>query len=330
MELSQNSSRLAAARSGMGLEPMDHRRDADATSHGPEARATRRSARRGFTLAEVLVASTISGFIAIVAVGAMNAVAHSAQTVNRASEVNAEIRFAARMLARDLTNFYRDPDPENMKLIGVSQGAETGGPPFLSFYTVGRAKARGDQPEGDVYEVEYFLGTRQNEEGVGSATQAAGTAGSGGSGGSGASEEESMVLFRRLWPNPDKDRPPGGMLTPIAENIGVFYIRFYDGKDWGGEWSEEMRTLPELIEVTLATVAPEKGDPVLETFTISFPRMVQPEGGASEPGESSEGQQGGPGQQESNSESSGGQNNSGGDNSNQNQGEQGNAGRGER
>jgi len=256
------------------------------------------------------VASTISGFIAIVAVGAMNAVSRTAQTVNRVSEVNAEIRFAARMLARDLANLYRDSDAENVKLIGASQGAEMGGPPFLTFYTVGRAKARGDQPEGDVYEVEYFLGTRQEEK---TATDRATI---------GETAEESMVLFRRLWPNPDKDRPPGGVLTPIAENIAAFHIRFYDGKDWGGEWTEEMRSLPQLIEVTLATAPPEKGDPVLETFTISFPRMVEPAADATGPG-GSQGEQGSQERDVSTSESSGGQDNSGGS-GNQNQGDQGN------
>jgi type II secretion system protein J len=319
MKVSRNSIRWATADRGMGLEPMSHRQDADATAHGPDARATRRIAnrRRGFTLAEVLVASTISGFIAIVAVGALNAVSRTAQTVNRVSEVNAEIRFAARMLARDLANLYRDPDPENIKLIGVSQGAETGGPPFLTFYTVGRAKARGDQPEGDVYEVEYFLGMRQEEE---TAPDRAAV---------GETAEESMVLFRRVWPNPDKDRPPGGILTPIAENIAVFFIRFYDGKDWGGEWTEEMRSLPQLIEVTLGTAPPEKGDPVLETFTISFPRRAEIQGGVAGPGES-QGEQGNQERQESSSESSGGQDNSGGGSSEQNRGEQGNAGRGRR
>lgn len=265
---------------------------------------------KGFTLAEVLVASTISGFIAIVAVGTLNAVSNTATTVNRVSEVNAEIRFAARMLARDLANLYRDPSPENIKLIGASQGSETTGPPFLTFYTVGRAKARADQPEGDVYEVEYILGTRQGEEQVTS-----------------GSEGESLVLFRRLWPNPDKDREPRGILTPIAENIGVFYIRFFDGQEWAGQWTEEMRTLPELIEVTLGTAPPEKGDPVLETFTITFPRMAETEAGGPQQGESS---QGGEGQQEqtgSSSESSGEQNGSpSGGNTNQDQGKQNNQG----
>jgi type II secretion system protein J len=315
MKVSRNSFWFAASRGdtgGMGFQPMDHRQDADATFHGHPARAAGRTAKRGFTLAEVLVASTISGFIAIVAVGAMNAIAHTAQTVNRVSEVNSEIRFAARMLAQDLANLYRDPNPENVKLVGASQGSETGGPPFLTFYMVGRAKARADQPEGDVYEVEYFLGIRQADD----QRQVASESG-----------EEEMVLFRRLWPNPDKDREPRGILAPIAENIAIFYIRFHDGQDWAGQWSEEMRALPKLIEVTLGTAPPGKGDPVLETFTIAFPRMAEMSQGASQQGESS---QGGQEQQESTPESSnqqgGSQDSGSGGTTNQNQGNQNNQG----
>lgn len=216
----------------------------------------------GFTLAEVLVASMISGFLAVVAVGALNAISTSAQTVSRTTETTSEIRFAARMIARDLANLYRDANPENMKLVGASQGAEKGGPPYLTFYMSGRAKARANQPEGDVYEVEYFLGSREQSAGLqrdknGKMVE---------------SSEEATVLFRRLWPNPDKDRTPGGMLTPIAENIGIFEVRFYDGKQWGEEWTEEMQSLPEYLEITLATQPPEKGDPIAETLTVTFPR----------------------------------------------------------
>ncbi len=212
----------------------------------------------GFTLAEVLVASTISSFIALVAVGALKAVADGAQIVNRTSETTSEVRFAARMLAHDLANLYRDQNPENMKLIGASQDAEAAGPAFLTFYTVGRAKARADQPEGDVYEVEYLLASRAQSE-----TPAEPNAGA-----------ESLVLFRRIWPNPDKERSPGGILAPLAENIGVFQLQFFDGKQWGSEWSEEMKTLPKLIEVTLATAPQGRGVPLIETFMVTFPRLV--------------------------------------------------------
>jgi len=257
---------------------------------------------RGFTLAEVLVASTISGFVAVVAVGALNALAGSAQTVNRTTETTSEIRFAARMMARDLANLYRDVNPQNIKLIGSSEGTAMGGPPFLTFYMTGRAKARASQPEGDLYEVEYFLGTRQQET---ARTE--------------ESSEENTVLFRRLWPNPDKERQPGGILTPIAENIGVFQVRFFDGKQWTEQWTEEMQSLPECFEVTLATLPPTKGDPIVETFTVTFPRLSK-SGAAAAAGQQGGASEGGRGQQgsgpssttESASGSGGPQGNSGG------------------
>ena len=225
---------------------------------------------KGFTLAEVLVASTISSFIALVAVGAMKAIVDSSHVVHQVTETSAEVRFAARMLAHDLANLYRDPDPESMKLIGVSQGSDTSSPAYLTFYTVGRSKARADQPEGDVYEVEYILASRQDEELPAEPG------------------EESMLLFRRLWPNPDKDRSPGGVLTTIAENISVFHIRFFDGEQWGTEWSEEMESIPQLVEVTLAARPEGRTDLIMETVTVSFARLAESSAGSSAQGESPE------------------------------------------
>jgi len=212
---------------------------------------------RGFTLAEVLVASTISAFIALVGVGALKAVTDSAQIVNHVSETVGEVRFAARMLAGDLANLYRDENPQNMRLVGASQGSATGGPPYMTFYMVGRAKARAAQPEGDVYEVEYVLGQRQQED-----NDAPGA------------EAESTVLFRRLWPNPDEEREPGGILTVIAENIAVFQIQFFDGEQWADEWPEEMESIPDLIEVTLGTLPEGQREPVIESFVVNCARLM--------------------------------------------------------
>jgi general secretion pathway protein J len=233
---------------------------------------------RGFTLTEVLVASTISAFIAIAAVAALKAVTDSTQVINRATETVAEVRFAARMMATDLGNLYRDPDPKSMKFVGASQESSTGGPAMLTFYAVGSTKARVDQPEGDVYEIEYFLAKNRNAEPE-----------------PGEPEEDSekFVLFRRLWPNPDKDRNPGGILTPIAENIDFMEMRFFDGKQWATEWPEELQSIPELVEVTLVTVPKDRVSPVIEKFTVNFPRMATKGGpamGEGPPGEQGSGQ----------------------------------------
>jgi len=232
---------------------------------------------KGFTLAEVLVASTISAFVALVAVGALKTVTESAQVVNQTGETTSEVAFAARMLARDLANLYRDPDPRSMRLIGTSQGSDSSETAFLRFYTVGRAPARTGQPEGDMYEVEYLL--RQ--------TSILGT--------KGGEDAEISVLFRRLWPNPDRDREPGGVLVPIAQNIDVFQIRFFDGEQWVNDWPEELQSIPRLVEVTLVTLGEEGDVPTTETFTANFARLPESMRAASE-GQKSPGQ---PGQQPS-------------------------------
>lgn len=223
----------------------------------------RRSAHKGFTLAEVLVASTISAFVALVAVGALRAVADSAQIVNRTGERSAEVGFAARLLARDLANLYRDMDPRNMRLVGASQGSDYSETPYLRFYTVGRAPARVGQPEGDMYEVEYVL---METPGLETSFD---------------EESDATTLFRRLWPNPDRDREPGGILVPIAQNIDVFQIRFLDEEQWVSDWPEEMESIPQLIEVTLGTVPRGPGEAIVETFTINFNRLPGGTGPAS-------------------------------------------------
>jgi general secretion pathway protein J len=220
---------------------------------------------RGFTLAEVLLASTITVMIALVAVSALKAVADTSRIIENTTQTTSGIRFAARMLANDLENLYRDADPQNTLFLGVSQGSESGEPPSLRFYTVGRLKARVDQPEGDVYEVEYILGESRATEGkLGADT-----------------ESMQRTLYRRWWPNPDKQRQPGGILSAIADNIDVFQTRFYDGKQWVTEWTDQMHELPQLLEVTLAVLPEGHGEPTVESFLVSFPRMPKPVQGAS-------------------------------------------------
>ena len=195
---------------------------------------------------EVLVASTIGTFIALVAVGTLRTITASAERVDSNIEAAAEVRFASNMIARDLVNLYRDQNFRNMKLVGMVNESDDSGS-LLTFHTVGRAKARIDQPEGDVYEVEYFL----------------------------IKDEEKSSLFRRLWPNPDpNDEDPGGILTVIAEDIEFFQVRFFDGQEWADEWPEEMEVIPQLVEVNIVAKPPSRGSPAMESIMVNLVRST--------------------------------------------------------
>lgn len=195
---------------------------------------------------EVLVASTIGAFIALVAIGTLRTITTSAERVDSNIETAAEVRFASNMIATDLVNLYRDQNFRNMKLVGMVNESDDSGS-LLTFHTVGRAKARIDQPEGDVYEVEYFL----------------------------IKDEEKSSLFRRLWPNPDpNDEDPGGILTVIAEDIEFFQVRFFDGQEWADEWPEEMEVIPQLVEVNIVAKPPSRGSPAMESIMVNLVRST--------------------------------------------------------
>jgi len=202
--------------------------------------------KSGFTLVEVMLASIIGAFVALVAVGTLKAVSAGAEMVNNNIDTAAEVRFASRKIAADLMNLYRDRNLKNTKLVSTVEQSNEDSVSCLTFYTVGRVKARIDQPEGDVYEVEYCL----------------------------LKDQEKSVLRRRVWPNPDENAQPGGVVTAIAEDIDVFEVRFFDGEDWQIEWPQEMKALPELIQVTIVAKQQSRTNTVIESFMVNFPRSA--------------------------------------------------------
>lgn len=197
--------------------------------------------RRAFTLVEVLVASTIASFVTVVAMGTLHAVSQSAKRIQIHCDTVSELRYAAAVLSRDLSCLYTDQDAQSRKLLYTDAGDNMGAT-MLTFYTIGHNQVRAQQAESDLYEVEYYL----------------------------SQTEEKSVLMRRVWPHPDKNADPGGVLSVLADGMGLFQVRFYDGENWLTEWTEEQQQLPKVIEVALATM-PDTGT---RPFSTSF--IVKP------------------------------------------------------
>ena len=250
------------------------------------------SKKMGFTLVEVMVAVTIGGFIMLVAVGTLKAITSSAEMVDTNISAAAEVRFAMNLIARDLVNFYRDENIENTKIIGITEESSEGNASYIVFYTLNRMKARADQAEGDIYEVEYSL----------------------------RKDDDRSLLMRRLWPNPNEEYEPGGILAVIAEDIAVFEVRYFDGEEWSNEWPEEMEVLPQLIEVSIVGKPQSRGTPAMESIMVNLTRSVTATVVTSESSE--QGSQGGGGG------SIGGQGGSGGGGQGGSSGGQGGGGQG--
>jgi len=200
-------------------------------------------------LAEVLAAISIGAFVALVAIGALRSASSGAAVVQDRSDRAADLRFAARRVAMDLENIVRDTDPNYFRFIAGQETSGSGDQACLTFWTVCHEKAREDQPEGDVYEVEYYV----------------------------AQKDDRTVLMRRVWPNPDPNRAPGGILTVVSDQVAMMKVSCFDGQNWVSDWLVTAQELPQLVEVSLVGRAPDGGVASVESIlvTVSTTAEVQ-------------------------------------------------------
>ena len=205
----------------------------------------------GFTLIEVMIASVMGAFIALVALAALRTVTSAKEMVSRNTTVSDEVRFALDMVRTDMMNIFRDADVRKMKFVGTAEAADFGLVKSLTMRIVEMTKARAGEPEGDVYEVQYFL----------------------------QKDEENSIFMRRLCPvvGIEEDvETQGGILTAIAEDIIRFDVQYYYEGQWWQDWPDDQGALPSLVEVTLVgagTEAEDKSDVVVRSFMTGFVRL---------------------------------------------------------
>ena len=209
--------------------------------------------QHGYTLVEVMAASVITAFIAMVAVSGLVSVTSARGQIDEVTIVNDELRFVADSLRRDFAGFYRNKNA--MLFEGSMQETDSGVFPKLRFRTVCNGKARPDQPEGDLYEVEYIMT---------------------------ADDEGQPWIARRQCPIVGNEETPeetaGGMMTRLAEQLSFFQLRYFDGEQWLQDWPMELQKVPMLVEISLGAIVKEKNDKETiysKQFFVNFPRNGQ-------------------------------------------------------
>ena len=188
----------------------------------------------GFTLVELMAASVITAFLALVAVGGMISVTSARGSLDEATEVMDELRYAADLLRQDLANVHRDR--QEMLFEGLLEVSDPAARPRLRFRALSTRNARPNQPESDVYEIEYLFIE---------------------------SHDGTLYLSRRICPvvgiEQDREHTAGGILTKLSEHISYFNVRYFDGAGWSEIWPVEQQLLPTLIEVSLAARVVQDG-----------------------------------------------------------------------
>lgn len=198
----------------------------------------------GFTLLEVILASTLTAFVAMVAVAGLRSVSATRQTVDRAWAAADSLRYAAERIERDLASVVRG---QGAIFEGQAADSAMGLPMSLRMRVYQTDPARPQAIESDLYEVEYTL----------------------------LRSEDNILFIRRICPlvgvEVDPEETAGGILTVLSESIVDFQVRYFNGTEWLEEW-ERYTELPRLVLVTLA--AAEKSEDSTAAASQSAPRLL--------------------------------------------------------
>ena len=209
--------------------------------------------RQGFTFVELLIAVVIGAFVTVTAAAAMRGIVSGRQTYQDVTALSDEMRYACQLIKNDLNNLYRSEDFRNAKFeLSYMDGEDGVSSQTPTFYTVSRKKARRLQPEGDVYEVQYFVKSDP--------------------------ETGRSVLMRRYCPvvpgvSVAEDARPAGILTPLAEHIAALYVRCYDGIEWTDVWNADNGQYPRFVEIALVAAETNSQKTLRRSVFVHIPRL---------------------------------------------------------
>lgn len=224
-----------------------------------------RSAARGFTLVEVMIAIAL---LAVVSASLITSFTTSFETKQRVTAVNEryhEGRQTVTRMARELRMAFIRPEvPEELRqedpmMITRFEGRED----QLHFATTAHLRIHAGAKESDQAEIAYYLGRSDRDSGY-----------------------EGRTLFRRESKRVDNRPERGGYIYPVVDGVKEFKIEYWDdsgglGDDnWRRTWNShddpKEPLLPARVRITLELESPLDGGPTIRFVSQAAPRLRRP------------------------------------------------------
>lgn len=205
-----------------------------------------RTARKGMTLIEIMVAITMFAAVGALVYGGFAQTSRAKRTLERQLDRAHELRMALERMVRELSMAYVSthvnisPSLQGMRTTFV--GKDSGFGDRIDFTSVSHTRVFRDAKESDQNEISYFV--------------------------TDAPDGTGKVLARRLQARPDDKPNEGGRIEVLLSDVSEFDLRYLDSASW--EWVEswdavtgvgQTNRLPAQVKIKLTVGAinnPEK------------------------------------------------------------------------
>lgn len=203
--------------------------------------------RRGFTIAELVVALVIAGIIASAITTALSQLGRAREIARLRMTASRRATDSLELIRRDVQSAMRSDD---LFLTRFRLAAEAVSSPagemdrdqMLLF----NDRMRSIRPleyvgEGQEYETQYRI----------------------------EADADGPVLWRRRDPVPDRHEDAGGLAEPIGEGVVAVRFEAYDGASWRQDWDSDVDGMPNAVRATVTACGVRAGeDPFEDTRAL--------------------------------------------------------------
>jgi len=171
-----------------------------------------RRGQRGFTLVEMLVATTVTVLVASSTTIILRNAAAVRSRADRQMTAQMQARAAVGAIATAVANVSRFPKGQ-WRMEGIVDTISDAPADRIRLETVSRRPIRLGQSESDAREMEFYLVQEPDQPG--------------------------LMLMRRTDPTRNAEPDGGGVLECVARNVAALDIDWYDGAQWLDQWPGE-------------------------------------------------------------------------------------------
>lgn len=189
----------------------------------------------GFTLVELIVATTITVLVAGSTVAILRSTSAACRRADSQLELQQQARSAVLTVVAALRNGHRVPN-KDVVLEGLDDWLDDNHQipaDSIRFLAVSRKTVRFTQPESDIKEFEFRLKP--------------------------ATDQDLPALMCRTDPTRNEDPDGGGVIELVAENVMEFNLAYHDGTTWRLDWPADLKSWPLAVRIRVTVV--DKDDP---------------------------------------------------------------------